>query len=90
LKEVQRIVGDSGNKFGEDAEHTLAPGLPEKFRRIKLDREYALEKGFFVIEPSGEDVTVTVPAASPGVWQASENRKRRQAAVRAPSSTPPA
>ncbi|MDR0722192.1 MAG: hypothetical protein LBF75_05275 [Treponema sp.] len=32
LKEAQRIVGDLGNKFGDEAEHTLVPGLPEKFR----------------------------------------------------------
>jgi hypothetical protein len=154
LKKTQRIVGDLGNKFGEDAEHTLVPGLPEKFRQLKLDfdslsrnkkindkkhnihaevdaylengsqtmavevksklqkadvdnhikrmeklrayadlhgdkrdlygalaatvvndeeREYALEKGFFIIEPSGEDVTVTEPFASPRVWQAPGN-----------------
>jgi hypothetical protein len=153
LKEAQRIVGDLGNKFGEDAEHTLIPGLQEKFRRLKLDfdsmscnrkindnkhnihaeidaylengiqtmavevksklqkadvdnhikrmeklrsyadlhgdkrdlygalaaivvnddeREYALENGFFVIEPSGEDVKVTEPAANPKIWQASD------------------
>jgi hypothetical protein len=142
LKEAQRIVGDLGNKFGDEAEHTLVPGLPEKFRpfgfnfgvlnrnrKIKDDehsiyaeidaflengtqtmtvevkaklqmadvdthikrmeklrryadlhgdrreffgalaatvvsdreREYALKKGFYVIEPSGEDVKITKP-----------------------------
>jgi hypothetical protein len=152
VKKTSRIVGDLGNKFGEDAEHTLIPGLPEKFRQIKLDfgsmsrnkkindrehniraevdaflengrqmmavevkaklqmgdvdnhikrmeklrayadlhgdrrdlygalaatvvnereRNYALENGFFVIEPSGEDVTVTTPDDRPRVWQAS-------------------
>jgi hypothetical protein len=156
LKETQRVVGDLGNKFGEDAEHTLIPGLPEKFKQLggfdfgsisrnkkikdkvndihaevdaflendskmmavevkaklhkadvdehtrrmeKLrayadlhgdnrdlfgalaatvvteeERDYALEKGFFVIEPSGEDVTVTCPAANPRVWQTKDKR----------------
>jgi hypothetical protein len=31
-------------------------------------RDYALEKGFYVIEPSGEDVKVTRPDSGPGVW----------------------
>jgi hypothetical protein len=151
LKETQRIVGDLGNKFGEDAEYTLIPSLPEKFKRFgfnfgvmnrnrkindnehnihaevdaflengvqmmavevkaklqkagvddhikrmeklrayadlhddkrdlfgalaatvvsKKEKDYALEKGFFVIEPSGEDVTVTKPSANPKIWQA--------------------
>jgi len=31
-------------------------------------KNYALEKGLFVIEPSGEDVKVTKPAVEPRVW----------------------
>jgi len=31
-------------------------------------RNYALEKGLFVIEPSGEDVKVTKPEVEPRVW----------------------
>jgi len=31
-------------------------------------RNYALNKGLFVIEPSGEDVKVTKPAAEPRIW----------------------
>jgi hypothetical protein len=149
LKEAQRIVGDLGNKFGDEAEHTLIPGLPEKFKQFGFDfgaisrnrkvnndkhnihaevdaflengtqamavevkaklqkadvddhirrmeklrkyadlfgdrreffgalaativrdkeRDYALEKGFYVIEPSGEDVKVTKPNSKPRVW----------------------
>jgi regulator of replication initiation timing len=30
--------------------------------------DYALKKGFFVIEPSGEDVKVTKPETEPRVW----------------------
>ncbi|MDR0670604.1 MAG: hypothetical protein LBF95_11030, partial [Treponema sp.] len=37
LKETQRIVGDLGNKFGDEAECTLIPGLPEKFRQFGFD-----------------------------------------------------
>ncbi|MDR1638035.1 MAG: hypothetical protein LBR93_11955 [Treponema sp.] len=149
LKETQRIVGDLGNKFGDEAEHTLIPGLPEKFKQFGFDfgaisrnrkiknekhnihaeidaflengtqamavevkaklqkadvdnhirrmeklrsyadlhgdgreyfgamaatvvnegeREYALERGFYVIEPSGEDVKVSEPDSAPRVW----------------------
>jgi hypothetical protein len=31
-------------------------------------KKYALSKGFFVIEPSGEDVKVTKPVTEPKVW----------------------
>jgi hypothetical protein len=31
-------------------------------------KRYALKKGFFVIEPSGEDVKVTKPVSGPKVW----------------------
>ena len=31
-------------------------------------RNYALKKGLFVIEPSGEDVKVTKPEAEPRIW----------------------
>jgi hypothetical protein len=34
----------------------------------KNTKEYALDQGFFVIEPSGEDVKVTKPASDPKVW----------------------
>jgi hypothetical protein len=34
----------------------------------KDTKEYALSKGFFVIEPSGEDVKITKPASDPKVW----------------------
>jgi hypothetical protein len=31
-------------------------------------RQYALKKGFFVIEPSGEDVRITKPVSDPKIW----------------------
>jgi hypothetical protein len=31
-------------------------------------RNYALKKGLFVIEPSGDDVKVTKPEKEPRVW----------------------
>jgi hypothetical protein len=31
-------------------------------------KDYALKNGLFVIEPSGEDVTVTKPAGKPRIW----------------------
>jgi hypothetical protein len=34
----------------------------------KAAKEYALSKGFFVIEPSGENVKVTKPVYDPKVW----------------------
>ncbi|GHV86866.1 hypothetical protein AGMMS50255_1620 [Spirochaetia bacterium] len=149
LKETQRIVGDLGNKFGDEAEYTMIPGLPEKFKQFGFDfgaisrnrkinndkhdihaeidaflengtqamavevkaklqtgdvddhikrmekirkhadlvgdkrelfgalaativqdkpRDYALENGFYVIEPSGEDVKVIKPGSDPRVW----------------------
>jgi hypothetical protein len=34
----------------------------------KDTKEYALSNGFFVIEPSGEDIKITKPASEPAVW----------------------
>jgi hypothetical protein len=31
-------------------------------------RKYALKSGFFVIEPSGEDVRITKPVSEPKIW----------------------
>jgi len=31
-------------------------------------KNYALKKGLFIIEPSGEDVKVTKPETEPRVW----------------------
>jgi hypothetical protein len=30
--------------------------------------EYALAQGFYLIMPSGEDVTITKPTSKPRVW----------------------
>jgi hypothetical protein len=149
MRETQRIVGDLGNKFGDEAEYTMVPGLPEKFKQFGFDfsiinrnrklnndkydihaevdaflengtqamavevkaklqtsdvddhikrmeklrryadifgdkrkffgalaatiikdkpRDYALKNGFYVIEPSGEDVRITKPSSAPKVW----------------------
>ena len=32
------------------------------------EKKYALEKGFYVVEPSGETFNITVPAGSPREW----------------------
>jgi hypothetical protein len=149
LKETQRIVGDPGNKFGDEAEYTMLPGLPEKFKHFGFDfgvisrnrkinndehgihaeidaflengtqamavevkaklknsdvddhikrmekirkyadiygdrreffgalaatvvneksKSYALENGFYVIEPSGEDVKIIRPVSARTDW----------------------
>jgi hypothetical protein len=34
----------------------------------KSIKTYALNQGLFIIEPSGENVKVTKPAAEPRVW----------------------
>ncbi|MDR1148266.1 MAG: hypothetical protein LBK66_06495, partial [Spirochaetaceae bacterium] len=60
------LHGDKRDLFGSLA----ATVVTEK------ERDYALEKGFFVIEPSGEDVKVTEPAANTRVWQAKEGGER--------------
>jgi hypothetical protein len=31
-------------------------------------KAYALKKGIYIIEPSGEDVKITKPTANPKVW----------------------
>jgi hypothetical protein len=64
LKGTRRIAGDLDNKFGDEAEYTLIPGLPEKFKQFGFD--------FGVIDPSGEDIKVTKPDSRPRAWQGTE------------------
>ncbi|GHV95223.1 hypothetical protein AGMMS50293_15430 [Spirochaetia bacterium] len=52
------IVGDKRELFGALAA-TVVQDKP---------RDYALEKGFYVIEPSGEDVKITKPGSDLKVW----------------------
>jgi hypothetical protein len=37
LKEAQRIAGDLGAKFGDEAESALVSGLQEKFKQLNFD-----------------------------------------------------
>ena len=36
MKETDRIIGDLGNRFGELAEHLVAPSIKEKFRALNF------------------------------------------------------
>jgi hypothetical protein len=58
LRRYADLHGDKREFFGAMA----ATVVNEK------GREYALESGFYVIEPSGEDVKVTKPDMAPRVW----------------------
>jgi hypothetical protein len=58
LRKYADLYGDRREFFGAMA----ATVVSEK------ERKYALEKGFYVVEPSGEDVKVTKPDSAPGVW----------------------
>jgi predicted RecB family endonuclease len=58
LRKYADLFGDRRELFGAMA----ATVVDEN------ERDYALANGFYVIEPSGEDVKVTKPASSPRVW----------------------
>jgi hypothetical protein len=58
LRKYADLFGDKREFFGALA----ATVMTEKAR------DYALENGFYVIEPSGEDVKVSKPDLAPRVW----------------------
>jgi hypothetical protein len=58
LRRYADLYGDKRAYFGAMAATVVA----------ERERDYALENGFYVIEPSGEDVKVTKPESNPKVW----------------------
>jgi hypothetical protein len=58
LRKYADIFGDRRELYG-----ALAATVVEE-----KQRNYALENGFYVIEPSGEDITVIQPDSNPRVW----------------------
>jgi hypothetical protein len=58
LRRYADLRGDKRAYFGAVAATVVA----------EKERDYALENGFYVIEPSGEDVKVTKPESSARVW----------------------
>jgi len=47
MKETDRLIGNLGNRFGELAEHLVAPGIVDKFNAIGFD--------FAEISPNGRE-----------------------------------
>jgi hypothetical protein len=58
LRKYADLFGDKRDLFGALAA-TVVQDKP---------RDYALENGFYVIVPSGEDVKVMTPGSDPKVW----------------------
>ena len=57
MKETDRIIGDLGNRFGELAEHLVAPNIKEKFiplgfnfEEVSRDKEISDSSGRFLVE----------------------------------------
>jgi hypothetical protein len=61
MERVRKYADDHGDK--REFLGAMAATITDKDTR-----EYALSKGFFVIEPSGEDVKITRPVSEPKVW----------------------
>jgi hypothetical protein len=61
MEKVRRYADDHGDK--RQFLGAMASTITDRDTK-----EYALAKGFFVIEPSGEDVRITKPASGPRVW----------------------
>jgi hypothetical protein len=61
MEKVRKYADDHGDK--REFLGAMAAMITDK-----ATKEYALAQGFFVIEPSGEDVTITKPVSDPKVW----------------------
>jgi hypothetical protein len=61
MDRVRKYADDHGDK--RDFLGAMAATIIDKDTK-----EYTLSKGFFVIEPSGEDVKITKPVSKPKVW----------------------
>jgi hypothetical protein len=61
MKRVRTYADDHGDT--RDFLGAMAAAIIDKDTK-----EYALSRGFFVIEPSGEDVKITKPASTPTIW----------------------
>ena len=61
MEKVRKYAGE----HGDNREFFGAMAAPIIGRDVK---DYALSKGFFVIEPLGEDVKVTKPSSAPRSW----------------------
>jgi hypothetical protein len=44
MKETDRIIGELGNRFGELAEHLVAPSITEKFNKLGFTFEQVSRK----------------------------------------------
>jgi hypothetical protein len=62
MKRVRKYADDHGDK--REFLGAMAAMITDKDTK-----EYALSQGFFVIEPSGEDVKITKPASDPEIWR---------------------
>jgi ElaB/YqjD/DUF883 family membrane-anchored ribosome-binding protein len=54
VKETSRIVGSLGNKFGELAEHLVAPNIAEKFNALGYSFTYVTNRTKFRDEENGK------------------------------------
>jgi hypothetical protein len=61
MEKVRKYADDHGDK--REFLGAMAATIADKDTK-----KYALSQGFFVIEPSGEDVKITKPASDPKVW----------------------
>ena len=61
MKKIRKYANENG-----DTRQFM--GAMAAFITDEPAKNYALKKGLFVIEPSGEDVKVTKPAVEPRVW----------------------
>jgi len=57
FKETDRIIGDLGNRFGELAEHLVAPGIAEKFNELGYHFDAVLPGGLVLKDEKGNVLT---------------------------------
>jgi hypothetical protein len=59
MKETDRKLGYLGNRFGELAEHLVAPNIMEKFNALGYDFDY-ISTDHIIKRPNGESVEVDI------------------------------
>ena len=57
MKETDRKIGELGNRFGELAEHLVAPGIARRFNELGYHFDTVTAKGYTVCDEKGNEKT---------------------------------
>ena len=57
MKELGTRFGDLNNRFGELAEHLVAPGIVERFKELGYRFDASIDRGYRIYDDKGKDKT---------------------------------